>query len=116
MLVKIALVVLGIVGVIVLFKGADYLVELRHRETLDADLKPVLGGLTPEEVIRRCGTPDLQTESDLLFRELSYRRSGVVVKFVRNGPKEVDWMFSSINDSVGRGDTRSALDSLPCLK
>jgi len=106
-----------IVGSVVMFKGAEYLVKLHDRGTLDADLKPVLASLTPVEVIQRCGPPDLETISDLLFRDLTYQRSGVVLKFIRSGTEETDWMFSSIDSSPpGRKNQRRMLDSLPCLK
>jgi hypothetical protein len=106
-----------IIGSVVMFKGVDFLAKLHDRETLDAELKPVLASLTPVEVIQRCGPPDIERISDLLFRDLTYQRSGVVLNFIRSGTAETDWIFSSIDSSPpGRKNQRRLLDSLPCLK
>jgi hypothetical protein len=77
----------------------------------------VLSALTPEEVIRRCGKPDVQRISDLVFRELFYRRSGASIRFIR-GIGETDWMFSSITlvgNSGPQADLHWKLSSMPCL-
>jgi hypothetical protein len=121
MIAKIALgTLLVIAGYVLLFDGANYLLELRRRETLDADLKQALGGLTPEEVKQRCGLPDIEEERDLLFRDLLYRRRGIVIKFIRNGAKGTDWMFTSMNvwpsENNSRQDPRWMFESMPCLK
>lgn len=100
-----------------LVRVADWGRELYRRETLPADLKGRLSSLTPEQVIRRCGTPDEQRISDLLFRELYYRRSGASIRFIR-GRGEAGWMFSSITlvgNSGPQDDLRWKLSSMPCL-
>jgi hypothetical protein len=116
-LAKVALrILLVVVGAVVLVRVVDWSREIYRRETLPTDLKPALSSLTPEEVIRRCGTPDVQQISDLVFRELFYRRSGASIRFIRGG--ETGWMFSSITlvgNSGPQDDLRWKLSSMPCL-
>jgi hypothetical protein len=117
-LAKVALqVLLVILAAVVLVRFVDWTGQLYRRETLPADLKPMLSDLSPEDVIRRCGTPDVQQINDLVFRELFYRRSGASVRFIR-GTGKTGWMFSSITlvgNSGPQNDLHWQLSSMPCL-
>lgn len=106
-----------------LYVTGGYLAELYRRETLASDLRPVLGELTPAQVVASCGTSDVTIVSDFVLRTEYYQRSGIEVRFVRSGAGEGDWLFSSLKlrDSVAdrdpaRKDPRWLLESMPCLK
>jgi hypothetical protein len=123
LLAKVALrTILGFIVGCVLYVAGGYSVELYRRVTLARDLKPVLGGLTPAQVVASCGTPDVTTVSDFVLRTEYYRRSGIEIRFVRSGTGERDWIFSSLKPKdwvVGgdpaRKDPRWLLESMPCL-
>lgn len=107
-----------IFGAAVLLRVADYGREFYRRETLPRDLKPVLSALTPEAVIRRCGSPDRHGWGDLVFQDIFYRRTGVELRFIRTGTGETGWVFTSmrlIGNSGPQNDLRWTLGALPCL-
>ena len=111
-----------LLGPLTLHLGSRYLVELYRRSTLAPDTKQALATLTPDEVIRRCGAPNVRRESDFLFGELFYERSGITIRFIRRVSGEGKWMFTSLRlkeHTAGtdpmRKDPRWLLESLPCL-
>lgn len=110
---------LVIAGAFAVLGGAECSKELYYRATLAADLKSVLGHLTPEEVIRQCGAPDSKVVRAFVFRELSYQRCGTTVCFIRTGSADTDWAFTSFHEWFGRSrsrkDPREVLASMPCL-
>jgi hypothetical protein len=118
MLAKSARILLALVAAAGLYVAGEYFGELRRRVTLPSDLKPMLSGLTPQEVIRRCGAPDGEQMSDYVLLELHYTRSRTSVRFIRSGAGETGWIFSSmriLGAPNAPDDVRWRMDSLPCL-
>jgi hypothetical protein len=107
-----------IVAVVAVLGGGDYVKEVYYRATLTSNLKPLLGDLTVQSVIGRCGPPEGQYR-ELFFREVSYRRSGTSIRFIRTGTADASWAFTSFHEWFGPGkprkDPRQVLESMPCL-
>jgi hypothetical protein len=64
---------LAAVVAVVLPSAVDYGAELYRRVTLPAAARPWLAALQPEEVIERCGRPNLRRISDFVLQEIYYR-------------------------------------------
>jgi hypothetical protein len=109
----------GIVGVRALIAAPGWFKERRDNRQFIA-----VNNVTPERLIARCGPPvgdETRNLYPMIARDMSYKsptRGTVTFKFSKTAEESSDWVFMSMQDSIGSTeyDLPSAkITALSCL-
>lgn len=109
----------GIVGVRALIAAPGWFKERRDNRQFIA-----VNNVTPERLIARCGAPigdETRNLYPMIARDMSYKsptRGTVTFKFSKTAEESSDWVFMSMQDSIGSTDydlPSAKIAALSCL-